>query len=186
VNDVLPAPPESFADVDSGDLRLRANDYSSTTGKWTTHGLEFGQQGTCNVQLAASNPAYSKSGSRFGRNYTTFVDEPRIIPPNARVQEASIFPAVAILIFLLWAMAIWAGTSCAHHHLAGRTRAGLSRFSAIPLSTVPDRARRPKRRDTQGAHAAANRHVSAKLETAQTTAYVGRWLMLPIRMALRR
>src|SRR5213593_142650 len=54
-------------------------------------------------------PAYSKSGSRFCRNYTTFVDEARIIPsPMHAFKRRVIFPAgVAILILvLLWAMAI--------------------------------------------------------------------------------
>src|SRR5438034_6903197 len=57
-------------------------------------------------------PAYSKSGSRFRRSYTTFVDEARIIPsPTLHMhvfKRRVVFPAgVAILILiLLWAMAI--------------------------------------------------------------------------------
>jgi ankyrin repeat protein len=57
-------------------------------------------------------PAYSKSGSRFRRSYTTFVDEARIIPSPTLHMHAFkrrvIFRAgvVVLILVLLWAMAI--------------------------------------------------------------------------------
>jgi ankyrin repeat protein len=57
-------------------------------------------------------PAYSKSGSRFRRSYTTFVDEARIIPSPTLHMHAFkrrvIFRAgvVVLILILLWAMAI--------------------------------------------------------------------------------
>ena len=48
-----------------GDLRLRCKRCTQCNAQGKngqTHGLEFGQQGTCNVQPAASNPGLLKVG----------------------------------------------------------------------------------------------------------------------------